>query len=135
MVEIRRFRANDEDLRVLIARYMTTLQTSSADCDLSVLDITFASNDPIQVNVSYQSHDGHQYSHDMDRDELIGAFIQHCLDESIPICRNSMKTVSKTDDGLAFDMVILAQQADADDIALIKPDDGADSGNDAEHRC
>ncbi len=108
MIEVRRIRTSDDELRILIASYISqkTQTDTQRAAPCTIFDMSYKNEDQAVLKVSDQLSDGQQIALEMNEDEVIGSFVNYCFESGIPICRSSQKSVSRIAGGVAFDMVI-----------------------------
>lgn len=110
LIEIRRLLVGEEELKHLITKLIMSQSESSDGGGVGsggmVMDIKIIKDEPLLVQVYAQTVRGNQIAHKMDDIEVMTAIINHCISKKIPISRQSRKSVKRTKDGVALDMVI-----------------------------
>lgn len=108
MLEVRRIRVSDAELQGLIGRLISTGYSEPGDRnhDFTVFDMSYACESPVKLKVTGQFAHGRQFSNYIASDEIVAAFVLFCEEGLIPICRESEKSVTRINSGVAFDMVI-----------------------------
>jgi len=108
VIEVRRMRATDTELKSLICNLMASEENShgSAGQAFKITDMNYVSTKPVKLHVTGQHGDDRPISLTVTPDLLIAAFVIFCTGQGIPISRQSVKTVAKVRDGVAFDMVV-----------------------------
>ena len=108
MIEVRRIRATDSELNNLICNLMTSeyAKGDQSGQAFTITDMTYISVKPVKLSVSGQFSDGRPVTMVVTPDLLIASFVVFCTGGGIPISRQSVKSVAKVDDGIAFDMVV-----------------------------
>ena len=108
MIEVRRMRATDSELKSLICNLMVADDDTGRFTakSFTIIEMTYLSINPVKLRVSGRFCDGRAITLTVTPDLLIASFVIFCTGQGIPISRKSIKTVAKVDDGIAFDMVV-----------------------------
>jgi len=70
-----------------------------------LLDSAITRPDPLEVSISVQTRQGQQSTLSLSGPHLAAVLIKYCMDRSIPLPRQSTKSVKKVSTGVALDMV------------------------------
>ena len=106
MIEIRRMLINEDELKQLIVRLITAEDENDGNLPGMVMDLKITQDAPLTMQVHAQTATGHQVAKKMGEVEIMTAIIDYCLAKRIPMSRKSKKSIKRTKDGVALDMVI-----------------------------
>ena len=120
MIEVRRMRATDADLKSLLANLMASEYGDHNDPlrTFEIFDMTYTSEAPVTVLVRGQFSDWRMMSVTLTEKLIISSFILFCAKANIPMSRKSVKSIARVSGGVAFDMVVRNISIDATNVPV-----------------
>ncbi|HER26913.1 MAG TPA: hypothetical protein ENI69_07370, partial [Rhodospirillales bacterium] len=98
MIEVRRMRATDDEMKCLVANLMAGRSTGpdGADNKFTVTGLTFDNEGPLKIRVTGRFKDGRPHQFTLTASLIIAAFVVFCNEQGVPMSRQSVKSVVKT---------------------------------------
>jgi|GEM_PF-588408 len=103
-IEMRRVVLSETEFDEALTAFMAANETRFNRSTL--IDATTITVDPLEVRVVMQAPDGQQANVVLSGSHLAAVLIKYCIDNGIPLPRQSAKSVKKVAAGFALDTVI-----------------------------